>query len=313
MQEHPAGFGRPCLDASPHLLALGIVLLNRIERLQAQRNASGRGAWQVMSQHRDRVTGLLQAEAAALAARGDLADTRLCLLGCGNCNDIDLPKITPLFGQVDLVDIDADAVQRGIQAQFDRVPPHVENLSPVDLTGCTDTMSSLASSTKPASREDVDGLLKRLAENVQLPPRGPYDVVASVCLLSQLVECITIALGETHSSYLTAIQAIRTQHLRLLAHQLRLGGTCLLITDFVSSLTAPGLSQHASEELPAVVEQLIRDNNFFSGLNPTVLLDLLQHDPQLSLMVADVSGSRPWIWDLGKKQFAVVAIRFRRR
>ncbi len=280
--------------------------MNRILELQAQRNASGRGAWQWMSGHRRRVTSILLREADADAKK------TLCLLGCGNCNDIDLRSLAEVYGRVDLADIDADAIRFGIQHQLPDAPTHVHSLAPFDVTGCAQSLSELVSSA-PVTDSDAEALMGQLSRKVEPPLGSPCDVVASVGLLSQLIECITLTLGERHPQYLPAIQAIRSQHMRLMIDSLRPGGTGLLITDFVSTATAPSLSLITDRMLPQVVEQLIRDQNFFTGLNPNVLLDQLHHDDALAPRIRDLGRSDPWIWDMGKKQFAVVALRFRRR
>lgn len=278
--------------------------MNRILDLQTDRNLRSRGAWDVMSQHRAHVSSLLLASATV--------DAKLCLLGCGNCNDLDLPALASAYGKIDLVDIDADAVAYGIGEQFPELPAHVESLAPIDVTGSVDLFSKLAAAEQAAAA-DIDELLNRLAEDADPPCRGPYDVVASICLLSQLIESVTLSLGEAHPKYLPTVQAIRSQHIRLLIDLLRPGGTALLITDFVSTATAPSLPLIAESLLPAVVEQLIHEQNFFTGLNPNVLLNQLHSVPEFSSRLCETSVSPPWIWNFGPKQFAVVALQFRRR
>ncbi len=68
---------------------------------------------------------------------------------------------------------------------------------------------------------------------------GPFDVVASTCLLSQLVGNAFHSVGEGHPRFLDLVRAIRLAHLRLMTGLRRAGGTAVLVTDLVSSDTFP--------------------------------------------------------------------------
>ena len=60
--------------------------------------------------HRAQVTRLL------LEAGGDSPE-RLCLLGAGNLNDLDLTALLGRYREVVLVDLDGDAIRRGLNRQ----------------------------------------------------------------------------------------------------------------------------------------------------------------------------------------------------
>jgi len=60
------------------------------------------------------------------------------------------------------------------------------------------------------------------------------------------------------------------------------------------------------------VRELIRQGNFFTGLNPAVIHDLLVTDPLLSSRIADVAILAPWTWDLGSRVYVAYPVRFRR-
>src|SRR4051794_33231597 len=73
-------------------------------------NAASLDQWDGFACHRRKVTGLLVADA-------DRGRTRLCVLGSGNCNDLDLPALLDAHRDVTLVDVDAEALARGVARQ----------------------------------------------------------------------------------------------------------------------------------------------------------------------------------------------------
>ncbi len=82
----------------------------RIIEEHLRRNRTTLDANQVFHEHRSRVTTHI------LQLRGSDHD-RLCLLGAGNCNDVDLRVLGSSFRQITLVDIDREAVECGLARQ----------------------------------------------------------------------------------------------------------------------------------------------------------------------------------------------------
>ena len=72
--------------------------MNPLIRQQLDLNQSTRTYWESFGFHRGRITELL---AGPSNGRG-----RLCILGAGNCNDLDLTKLLEVFEQVVFVDLD---------------------------------------------------------------------------------------------------------------------------------------------------------------------------------------------------------------
>src|SRR5262249_30168136 len=136
---------------------------------------------------------------------------------------------------------------------------------------------------------------------------GPFDVVASSCVLSQLMQTVALALGERHPRFIEVLQAVRCGHLRLLVHLIAPGGTGLLITDVVSSEAFPELPTVPRQLLPEALARLTRAGNFFHGVNPLMLPMLFQRDPVLSEQLRDVEALPSWCWNLGPRQYAVCA------
>jgi hypothetical protein len=108
------------------------------------------------------------------------------------------------------------------------------------------------------------------------------------------------------------VQALRLGHLRLLAELVRPGGTGLLVTEVVSSDTCPDLPSAPAEALEGLLGELVRQKNFFTGLNPSVVVSTFRQDPALAAACERVEALPPWLWDFGARVYAVWALRFRR-
>lgn len=136
---------------------------------------------------------------------------------------------------------------------------------------------------------------------------GQYHMVASACLLTQLIDSVVMAIGERHPIFIECVDAIRSQHLRLLLDLAEPGGKIIVFTDFVSSLTAPSLLHCREEELTNATAQWIQERNFFTGVNPYVLLGRLREEFLVS-RERDAQMLPPWPWDFGPRVYAVTAI-----
>lgn len=277
--------------------------MNRILQSQSRHNQQSRGTWQCAREHRERVTTLLLNSAPGRS--------RLCLLGAGNCNDVDLCRLLEGFGHITLIDIDRQAMEQGLAKQLDQAADQTFSrieIIDADVTGISEALSLVTDSAT-----DIELLVGEICSRLQqiptsLPIRS-FDVVASVCLLSQIVFEVNESLGQD-ASLLRVIQAVRQQHLHLLVQMLRLGGRGFLITDFVSSVTAPELTQVPANALSEVVRALIHQQNFFTGLNPAVLANQMQTDPTFSGATQRLQVIDPWIWDFGPRVYAVCGFQF---
>jgi hypothetical protein len=271
---------------------------------QLSNNAQSRDRWDSFAEHRKKVSELLRPHVVT-------NQSRLCILGAGNCQDLDLPSLLAVHGEVHLVDLDADSLAWGVAQQGVVDHPGVHLWGGVDVTGMLDAIASWSPQTSISS-EDLsacaDGPVRRVSPS--LPTS--FDLVASTCLLSQLIRDIIASVGERHPQFLGLIQAIRAGHLRLLAHLLSPGGTAVLITDIVSSETFPALGSVPESSLGALMIQLVRDRNFFHGLNPAVLSSLATLDPVLRTEVTLQESVPPWRWDFGPRLYLVCAVKFKK-
>ena len=190
--------------------------MDRLSQEQQRRNIAAAAAWTLYAPHRNRVTQLL------LDARSPSAK-RLCLLGAGNLNDFDLARLLPAFSEVVLVDVDAESMRRGLAAQGFTDNDRVQIIAPADVTGVFAELS-LLSPSPPANDELIERCLNAFGEPSPFRLDGSCDVVASVGLLTQLIDAVIRSVGEAHPRFWDLVSAVRLQHLLLLLELTRPGG-----------------------------------------------------------------------------------------
>ena len=275
---------------------------NPLTQLQKQRNSGNATAWGIAASHRNRVTELI------LDRRVEAAPT-LCVLGAGNCNDLDLQRLTSQFQRIDLVDIDQSALERGIAAQQLTEKDGIDLNGSCDLTGVWADLARLRDSR---DEQAIDRLIAQSAAWPGLTDLGSFGTVVSTCVLSQLIEGVINTLGESHPRCLEVIEAVRQRHLRLLHELTAPGGNAILFTDFVSSDTAPNLPSLSGEVLSRTLLQMIKQHNFFTGLNPARLQMLLHEGETIAGKIDSIFCETPWLWNFGARHYAVTAISFRK-
>ncbi len=276
--------------------------MNPLINRQIAFNLGSSDAWDIFAEHRRQVTSLL----------GDSSDqSRICVLGAGNCNDLDLATLVQTHQEVHLVDIDADALSKGTSRQDLANNAAIYLHGGIDLTGMMDLMNHWHPKST-LSPDDISAIIQAPMRCLEQLP-GPFDIVASTCLLSQLIKIIVDTIGEDHLQFVELIQAIRMGHLLLLMKLITSRGQGLLITDVVSSDTYRELASVPAQSLNQVLVQLIRQGNFFHGVNPAIIVNLLRQDPILSQQVATLEPIGPWRWNLGPRHYAVIAVKIQKR
>jgi len=242
----------------------------------------------------------------------------VCVLGAGNCNDLELSVLIKHCSELHLVDFDSEALHRGLTSQLLAtgredvvdVPGggRVILQSGVDLTG------GALDPSRVAQTKDARALVQHALAGPTLDLGGPCDVAVSTALLTQLTSSAVEALGSNHPNLNAVILALRNGHLRLLARLLCPGGVALLVTDIVSSDTLPELLVvERPEALDGLLRTALASGNFFTGANPYAVATALRRDSILGKTVTDVSMVGPWRWWMGpRRAYLVVALFFRR-
>ena len=270
---------------------------------QLVRNRDCRNSWQRYAEHRHQVMKLLCDN-----VENDCQS--ICIWGAGNANDLDLNRLLEVFSEVHLVDLDQEALRFAVEQQSLLKTPTVVLHGGVDLLGITKFTDAFPA-TEP-NTADVDRLLKHFRV-LTPPPCQPCDVVASVCLLSQLIETIASLVGAGHPRLPELITAVRCHHLQRLLQATRPGGRAILITEILSSDTFPTLPAIPEASLRNALSQQINMRNFYTGLNPAILESLAEREPSIGRLCNGIAAHPPWRWDFGPRTYAVAAYEARTR
>lgn len=145
--------------------------------------------------------------------------------------------------------------------------------------------------------------------------RQRFQVVASTCILSQLVHSCQRLLGDDHPQIQAIACAVVVAHLRIVAQLLAPGGTALLVTDTVSSDTYP-LEELWGEKAPlTLLEELEATGNHLSGTAPKFLRRIINTDLAIAPIVTQPPAvEEPWLWTVGPEEtYLVYALSFGRR
>ncbi len=168
---------------------------------QHRRNLQADDTWGLYASHRERVTRLL------LDARAPSAE-RLCLLGAGNLNDIDLSALLSAFREIVLIDVDVAALQRGLVKQGVGGDERIRLLAPIDVTGVFAELSAIGDGQR-AGAELIERCLRTLGQTPSLGIGSLCGVVASVGLVTQLIDAVVRSVGESHPQFWEIVSAVR--------------------------------------------------------------------------------------------------------
>jgi hypothetical protein len=234
--------------------------------------------------HRARLTELI----ATTGAGGALA-----LLGAGNCNDVDLPRLAGAFEAIHLVDLDAEALARARDREAPAVADRLTLSAPVDLSGVFPELPRWRGKHVPAER--LSALPAEAVGRVLAAVPGRFDTVVSCCLLSQLMHSCYLALGP-HPQLDAIGAAVALAHLRSLVALARPGGRVILASDTVSSESYP-LEELWGERTPLeLLSHLEASGNILSGTAPSLVRRALgARDLPLAQPARMVE---PWLWKL---------------
>ena len=271
---------------------------------QHERNRSTSRHWDLYEGHRQKVMALLHQVKGASKAR-------LCILGAGNCNDIDLKQLLHWYAAIHLVDWDARSLQNGLKKQA-IAPESVHVHAGIELTGVARYMERWKKTT-PSSTE-IDEVVALLSAPIDIGIGGPFDVVLSGSLLTQLIELPVALLGLTHPRTVDVSLQIRAAHFRLMASLLAPGGTGVLVTELISSDTCEALNHYPEDKLAELQGKLINEKNFFTGTNPNALTPAILAEPFIAPQLEQTALTLPWRWQIGPaRSFLAYGFLFKKR
>ncbi len=242
-------------------------------------------------------------------------DTSIAVLGAGNCHDIDLLQLAAWFSVIRLVDIDRPALEYGTASQQHKhsssgcpIPLPLEFIAPFDLAAPLTSLDPDVKNHAATLVETCDAL------RAPFPtlPCATSDVVVSACVLSQINGALLHLMEEKHPQFLMLLQSLRRGHFLRMLQLLKPGGQAIFVSDLVSSESTPAIKKVTDAELPRLLAHCLSTGNFFSGLNPAVILQDLQTCPEIASLCQDIRIQVPWRWEMGPRTYAVFAITFSR-
>ena len=243
-------------------------------------NRQAADAWDRWTVHRRHVTDLLH---------GAVGDGRLCVLGAGHLHDLNLARLRTRYAGFTLVDLDAPTVRAAVERRGEDGADLVV-VAPIDLSGAIDELPRVA-----ADHARVDALVDRLARHQCDIPGQPFAVTASLGVLTQLLQTV-VDVGVDPDDVARVALAVRDKHLRDLVRLTKAGGTCVLVTDVVSTRNAPWLLGMPTDDLEEHMARLVADHNFFTGANPYRIAAVLEEQVFFRDSVTMVRLVGPWLW-----------------
>jgi hypothetical protein len=242
-------------------------------------NVSADRDWELYAAHRARLTDVI-------VQSGKPNAGRLCVLGAGACNDLDLARAADLFSEIHLVDLDEKALMRGVARHEAPVRAKLHRHA-LDLSGLSTRRLARwrrappdAAELEQVSAETLDAICDRLP--------GPFDVVASTCVLTQMAFALREALGERHPALETVRFALMRTHLSSLVALTAPGGAAVFATDLVSSSTFP-LQPDDERDLVDLMSEVVASGAGYYAANPEVIATILSHAGTPEFLP-------PWLW-----------------
>lgn len=258
--------------------------------------------WELYASHRARYTELL-------LAPGEGGS--LCLLGAGHCHDVDLEALAAQYAAIHLVDLDRPAVLAAIARQKPAVREILHVHAPFDLSGF-ETRWKRWKRTRPSPEEIAAASSSVIKTAGTLP--GPFDLVASSCVLTQMSFAARDALGENSPMLGPVRIALVRTHLALLMGLTAPGGTALLVTDLTSSSSFPLAEVAPEQNLLDVMGDIVERGAYYHVANPNLIEQVLETEPVLRAMSGESELLSPWLWTGAQaRTYFVYALRFRRR
>ncbi len=274
-----------------------------------QQRAANRSALpfsELYSGHREHLTArILEATNAGAAAS-------LCVLGAGNCYDIDLEQIASTYRRVHLVDLDEQAVLRARQALPDNVRSRVVCHAPLDLSGMLTRLERWK--RLEVTPEELMQHPEVTANALATELGTDFDVVVSACVMSQMQLSVLNSLGDRHQLFQAVRHTLSVTHLRTLARLTRPGGRAVFAADVAASDHLHLDHSASPSELRSVFDRIVREGNVIYVSHPGVLGAIVLDDPALKRQVELGAIADVWLWRQGpQRTFMVYALDIKRR
>jgi hypothetical protein len=234
------------------------------------------------------------------------------VLGAGKCNDLELEQLAERFSEIHLVDLDPSALAAATSRQTPAVRARLRPHAPVDLSPLSGKRISKWQ-RKPPTRAELETAEAMTLSALFSRLPGPFDVVASACVLTQMSFALRKSLGEGHPMLGPIRVSIVTTHLRQLVGLTKVGGACLFTCDLVSSTTYPLGALAPDRDLRSVMNDIVDGGASYFAANPKLIREILHHDLELAERAGEPEPLDPWLWTGPlERTYLVYGLRFAR-
>jgi hypothetical protein len=258
---------------------------------QLKANASTRSLFDAYREHRAATTRL------ALESPVSGPEATLCVLGAGNCLDLDLEQLAQRFSAVHLVDVDRSALDAALARQTPAVRARLVLHAPTDVSGLLDRLERW--SRLETTEAELLAHHTRTSQAL-VAELGAHDVVVSASCITQMQLSVLQALGDRHQLFDAVRHLLAVTHLHSLFALTKPGGRALLITDVLSSTGyAPLVELPAQTDFLQVLRQLMAAEQMFYIARPGLFHLLHREDPQLRSASVLSPPIAAWRWQNG--------------
>lgn len=235
----------------------------------------------------------------------------LCILGAGNCNDVDLERLVVHFGSVHLVDLDESALTLAHDRQSEAVRSRLVLHPQIDLCGLVHSLPQWK--RWKVTEAELIAHPQRQAEALRQRLGQTYRCTVSATVLTQLQLSVVEGLGDAHPLFEAATATMRLTHLRSLAALTNAGGVALLFTELTSNLLGP-LPPLAERLAPRqLLRQTLARAELIAISHPPTLLSTVSDDPVLARQLSCAEADGAWLWHQGLgSSFIVTCLPFTR-
>jgi hypothetical protein len=252
-----------------------------------------------------------RAHLTALALDRAKPGARLCVLGAGNCHDLDLAALAESYAEIHLVDVDDAALDAAWQRQREDARAKIVRHAPIDLSGLVDKLDRWAAGNVDA--HEVIAHPMRFCNAIASRLPGPFDVTLSACLLTQLQLAVLNVLSDAHPLFEAVREIVTLTHLRTLVTLVAPGGRAVLASDVASNVERPLERLVLGRDVRDVFAEIVEKGDSISVADPRRLAWLTTIDPVLARATRMSPPLDVWLWQNGlDRLFLVYAVELTR-
>jgi hypothetical protein len=279
-------------------------LVTQRRQTESRGNAMGRGDWELYAHHRARQTEAVMRHAKPGA--------RVCFLGAGNCNDLDLDRLADGCAELHLVDIDLKALQSAAARQSPSTQAKLRLHGGIELTGL---LARLSDKKRPLlTFADIEAALQPATQSVLAKLPSDFDLAVSCCVSTQLYFGLHRVVAADDPMLVSIRHAGLVVHLRSLGLLVKPGAPVLVINDVLSTESYPVDLLADEPNLIAKLEELVAQVRVFEAGNPIVIKQILRRDAALRSLLASPQITDAWLWTGPlSRTYLVYALRLQRQ